>query len=75
MLKNVIPLGNITKLDIPADQMLKQTLGKLTDVVIIGYDRKGKEYFISSMADGGDVVWLLERCKKQLLEIDGDDYA
>lgn len=33
----------------------------------IGYDADGAEYFASSIADGADVLWLLERLKQQLL--------
>ena len=36
-------------------------------VVILGFDTDGKEYFASTYADGGTVVWLLERCKIALM--------
>ena len=28
----------------------------------------GGTYFASTMADGGEVMWLLEKCKKDLLD-------
>jgi len=65
----VIPLGNITRLNIPADQVLVAAIDKLESVIIIGYDKEGQEYFASSIADGGDTLWLVERFKKRLLEI------
>lgn len=67
----VIPLNNVTYLDLPPDRILEQAKGKLKSIVILGYEEgKGEvEYFASSIADGGGVLWLLERCKKQLLEI------
>jgi len=42
-------------------------MGKLKSVLVIGYDEAGEEYFASSIADGGDVLWLLERCKQELM--------
>ena len=69
MSDNVIPLGNATRLDLPADRVLDAAKGHLTDgVVIIGFDGNGEFYFASSIADGGEVLWLLEMSKKQLLE-------
>ena len=60
----------ITKLDISADSVLYNAADKaLTDVIVLGYDKKGREYFAFSMADGGSALWLLERAKKQLLDI------
>ena len=65
---NVIPLGCVTKLDLPVDRVLEASKDKLEGVIIIGYDKDGDEYFASTYADGGDVLWLLERCKKSLLK-------
>ena len=69
---NVIPLGGITRLDIDPDQILENATGDMESVVIIGYDKQGEEYFASSIADGGDVLWLLERCKLKLMQIVDD---
>ena len=33
----------------------------------MGYTETGEEYFASSIADGGDVLWLMERMKAALL--------
>ena len=63
----VIPLNNITHLDLPPDRILENAIGKMDSVVLLGYDKEGTEYFASSIADGGDVLWLLERCKQDLL--------
>lgn len=60
----------VTRLDLPPDRVLQQAVGALESVVILGYDRDGLEYFASSLADGSDVLWLLERCKRQLLSDD-----
>lgn len=65
----VIELNVVTKLDIPADRVLQKAIGRLESVVLCGYDKSGNEFFASSIADGGTTLWLLERCKKQLLEV------
>ena len=66
---NVVRFTGISKLDMPADHVLESALGKLEGVVVLGYDKDGQEYFASSYADGGDMLWLLERAKKALLEV------
>lgn len=38
--------------------------------MILGYDKDGQEFFSSTYADGGVVLWLMERLKKQLLEVE-----
>lgn len=68
----VIEFTGITKLDLDADRVLENTKGKLDCFVIAGYDKEGNEYFAATMADGGETLWLLERCKKALLEV-GDE--
>jgi len=68
MTNNVIPLGNITRLDLPTDRVLDAAKGDCSDgVVIIGFDNQGELYFASSIADGGSVIWLLEQAKFALL--------
>ena len=66
----------VTRMDLPAERILKGAMERnLESVVVVGYDRDGKEYFASSIADGGTVIWLFERMKKALLDIpdDGED--
>jgi hypothetical protein len=71
---NVIPLGNVTRLNLPTDRVLEAAKGHCPDgVVIMGFDEGGDLYFASSIADGGTVLWLLEHCKKRLMEDDGDE--
>lgn len=70
-MSNVIPLGNITSLDSPTDNVLEACKGHCSaGVVVIGFDDDGDFYFASSIADGGDVLWLMELAKKKLLEVD-----
>lgn len=44
----------------------------LTEVVIVGFDKDGDFYFASSQANSGDVIYLLERAKYNLLKT--EDY-
>ena len=67
---STIALGCMTKLDLAVDWVLEQAIGQISDdgVIVIGWDKNEKLYFASSIADGGDVLWLLEKCKNALLE-------
>jgi hypothetical protein len=67
----IIPFGGVTTLDLEPDITLENLKGKLEGFVICGYGTDGQEFFASTYADGGTALWLLERLKKQLLEIDG----
>ena len=71
-MSKVIPFTGITKLDLDPDTILENNKGKLEGVVIMGWDKDGREVFASSYADGGTVLWLVERLKKALLEL-GDE--
>ena len=69
MVAKVIQFRGITRLNLDPDTVLENNKGKLEGLVILGYDKDGEEYFASTYADGGEVLWLLERCKKMLLEV------
>lgn len=68
-MSNVIPLGCVTRLDLEPDVILESLKGTLEGFVIVGYSTEGEEVFRSTYADGGTALWLLERCKKMLLDI------
>lgn len=62
-----------TRLAIPAERVLDEAMGaRLTDVVILGYDANGDEYFATSMDDNSGILWLLERLKFQILGAGGE---
>ena len=66
----IIPLNNITRFDLPVNQVLDNAKDELQDVVILGYCKGGKEeYFSTNMSDAKDILWLLERCKRALLNV------
>lgn len=66
---NVIDLPVITRLNLDADRVLENLKGKLDGFILAGYDKAGEMFFSSTYADGGEVLWLLEHCKKDLLDI------
>jgi hypothetical protein len=69
MTAKIIPIGCITRLDLNPDDILERAKGQLEGVVIIGFEKDdGALYAASSYADGGTVMWLLEACKKALME-------
>ena len=41
----------------------------LEGFVIVRYTEDGEEFFSSTYASGPEALWLLERCKKQLLDV------
>jgi hypothetical protein len=62
MSDNVIELGCVTKLDLPPEKVLNYALEHdLDSIVIVGYTKDGEEYFASSVADGAQAMYLLQR--------------
>ena len=73
-MSKVIDLPVITKLDLDPDRLLRKAIGEMSEVVIVGFDKNGDEYFASSVADGGACLWHLSRAKKKLLDMPDDSY-
>lgn len=67
-MSKVIPLHCVTRLDLPVDRVLEMAKERLEGCVILGWDVDGELYFASTYADGGEVLWLLEKCKLLLME-------
>lgn len=66
----VVDLDMVTRLDIPVERVLSRALeADLQSVVLLAYDKDGEEYFASSFADGGDMLWLMRRAERKLLDI------
>lgn len=64
---NVLKFTGITFIDMPPDVILEGALGKLESVIVLGYANDGEEYFASSMADGADALWHLQRAAHKLI--------
>ena len=69
MKDNVVVLPVITRLDLDPERVLKTAIGEVDSIVLIGYDKEGELYFASSISDGADVLWLMEKVKKELLDV------
>jgi len=71
MSAKVLSLNMLTRLDMPAEKILNGALNAdLESAIVIGYTKDGNEYFASSLADGGDCLWLMERFKLALLTVE-----
>ena len=72
MSAEIVDLDIVTRLDLPPTRILEKAAAQpFNQVVVIGLTDEGEFWFSSSAADGGAVLWLLERAKKKLLEVDG----
>ena len=70
MSAEIIELNMVTKIDLPAERVLRKAIeAGVQSCVVVGYDANGEEYFCSSIADGGTAIWLMERCKLKLLRM------
>lgn len=67
-MSNVVILPVVTRLGIPAERILNSALEEdLNSAIVIGRTRDGDIYFASSMPDGPEALWLLEKVKADLL--------
>lgn len=67
---DVIDAHIVTSLDIPVERILARAAeANLKTVVVIGWDQDGDPYFAASIADGPEVLWLLELTKQRLFEV------
>lgn len=64
----VVDLPCVTTLPIPPEKILRRALREgLSDVVVIGYDKEGGEYFASSEPDAAEVLYMLVRAQHRLM--------
>jgi len=70
MTAKIIPFTGITRLNLDPEIVLEnlKTVFAGGGFVYAGWDAEGNEVFGCTYADGGTALWLLERCKKKLLE-------
>lgn len=64
---NIVQFTGITKLPLDPDLLLEEAIGKLDEVVIIGFDKDGNEYVALSNPDAGDAIYHCERLKHKLM--------
>ena len=74
MTAKIIQFRGATKLDLDAEVVLENLKKDFAGggFVYAGWDADGNEVFGSTYADGGTALWLLERCKKRLLDTPED---
>ena len=68
----VVSFRGLTRLDLDPDQIMEAHKGSLKHLVMLAYDKEDNFVFASTMADGGDVVWILELAKIKLYQIVGE---
>lgn len=67
---DVIVLSAPTRLDIPAERALRAALDEgLKSVAVLGWCEDGSAYLASSLADGGDLLWLMEIAKLKMMGV------
>jgi len=64
----VVELDCVTTLDLPPDRVLEAAKGKLVRVIVFGDTEDGETYIAGSSGDLPTAFWMVERCKKRLLE-------
>lgn len=68
---DVVPGRFITTQNTSPDRALEGAAEfGLEEVVIVGFKPDGEFFFASSQADSGDVLYLLERAKYELLKME-----
>ena len=72
MTAKIIDLPMETTLDIPPDKVLMGALGRLESVVICGFGKDGEFFSSSSLAYRPDILYILERCKRNLMMYDDE---
>jgi hypothetical protein len=70
---NVIVLNVLTTINLPPERILNAALeADLAALVIVGYDKNGEYYFHSSIPHGATINWLLDQCKKRIIDEPSD---
>lgn len=73
-MSNVVDFTGATKLDLNAERTLENLKSEgLKGFIIAGYTEDGNEFFSSTYADSTEVLWLIERFKKFLMELHDEE--
>lgn len=67
---DILNFTGISRIDSDPDRMLEAWAGKLQGFVLCGYDHDGEIVYASSYADGGTALWLLEKMKTALMNVE-----
>lgn len=67
---SVVNFTGVTRLDLPPNKILQEAIdANLESVFVIGYTSSEELYMSSSKADGGELLWIIERAKHHLMLI------
>lgn len=67
-MSNVVDLPVLTRLNRDPAKALEQAISAdLEGIVVCGFTKRGDFFRTTSYADGGDVLWLLELLKRDLM--------
>lgn len=70
MTAEIHDFDGITRLDMNPARVIEGAMeADLESVFIAGWTSDGEIYIAGSMADGGDLLWLIERAKWNLMQI------
>jgi hypothetical protein len=70
LVDKVTVLPVVTTLDLPTERILDAAQrAELQSAVVIGVKKDGELYFASTFADGGAVLWWMEKAKQALLNV------
>jgi len=70
LVDNITVLPCVTRLDIDVDRVLQSAMeANIKSAIVLGEDADGSLYFASSVADGGQVLWWMEKAKHALMDI------
>jgi hypothetical protein len=71
LVPKVTILPVVTSLDVPTERILDAAQeAELQGAFVIGVDKDGELYFASSFADGGTVLWWMEKAKIALMNVE-----
>lgn len=65
---NVVRFTGLTRADIEPDTILQNAVEQLKEVLVIGTDKEGNQYFATSSSDAKNILWLIETAKFMLME-------
>jgi hypothetical protein len=74
MTAEILELGCMTKLDIPPEKILRAALdADLSEVVVIGLNKKGRLYNAASKSSLAEILFVLEFAKAALMRDQFED--
>ncbi len=69
MSAEILEFTGETLLDLDPRRVLQAAIDAgMSEVVIVGYDADGNDYYASSMSDGRSANWHLDRAKWRLMK-------